>query len=320
MNRFVKAAWLGTAIVTLSATPAVAQNASFRVIGESAGVAGPCGTFDITSSGAVAAVGGCLSDPLGQARGAAGASNGQLAAESRANANVNGQFANWQTTAQFNDFVTFSSTDPNATTAIVSANLLFAGLFTVPVSGISTQSRLQGGGSIGSRHFSFLVQPNVGNTDIQLDGIAVVGGALSESSGLSFALLRTTAIEVALNVPIDFRLTIQNFALAVNAGANTVTDFASATSIANPTAAFGSASQGEFGTLNGNGVGLPIGIDAFELPTGVTVNAGTWLVNNRRISLAAPTVPEPASWAMMITGFGLIGGMLRRRVTKVSYA
>ena len=31
-------------------------------------------------------------------------------------------------------------------------------------------------------------------------------------------------------------------------------------------------------------------------------------------------VPEPASWAMMIAGFGLVGGMMRRRVARVSYA
>lgn len=40
-------------------------------------------------------------------------------------------------------------------------------------------------------------------------------------------------------------------------------------------------------------------------------------------SLAAPAaVPEPATWAMMIVGFGLMGGVLRRRriSTKVSFA
>ncbi len=31
-------------------------------------------------------------------------------------------------------------------------------------------------------------------------------------------------------------------------------------------------------------------------------------------------VPEPAAWAMMIAGFGLVGGAMRRRVTKVTYA
>ena len=34
----------------------------------------------------------------------------------------------------------------------------------------------------------------------------------------------------------------------------------------------------------------------------------------------AASVPEPATWAMMIGGFGLVGGAMRRRVTKVSYA
>lgn len=32
------------------------------------------------------------------------------------------------------------------------------------------------------------------------------------------------------------------------------------------------------------------------------------------------SVPEPATWAMMIGGFGVIGGAMRRRTTKVSFA
>lgn len=42
-----------------------------------------------------------------------------------------------------------------------------------------------------------------------------------------------------------------------------------------------------------------------------------------RVLTAAPAVPEPATWAMMIGGFGLVGGAMRRRrnmTTKVSYA
>ncbi len=37
------------------------------------------------------------------------------------------------------------------------------------------------------------------------------------------------------------------------------------------------------------------------------------------VVLSTPTVPEPASWAMMIAGFGLVGGAMRRR-TRVSFA
>ncbi len=42
-------------------------------------------------------------------------------------------------------------------------------------------------------------------------------------------------------------------------------------------------------------------------------NAGTLTVSE--VSDQAPAVPEPASWAMMIGGFGLIGAALRRNRT-----
>jgi len=35
---------------------------------------------------------------------------------------------------------------------------------------------------------------------------------------------------------------------------------------------------------------------------------------------AAGAVPEPASWAMMLGGFGLVGGAMRRRKAKISFA
>jgi hypothetical protein len=31
-------------------------------------------------------------------------------------------------------------------------------------------------------------------------------------------------------------------------------------------------------------------------------------------------VPEPGTWALMLAGFGLVGGAMRRRVTKVTYS
>lgn len=41
--------------------------------------------------------------------------------------------------------------------------------------------------------------------------------------------------------------------------------------------------------------------------------AETYNLDNARFALATAPVPEPATWAMMIFGFGMIGGALRSR-------
>jgi hypothetical protein len=49
---------------------------------------------------------------------------------------------------------------------------------------------------------------------------------------------------------------------------------------------------------------------------------GSPLQPNYRLTVSALTsaVPEPASWAMMIAGFGVVGGALRRRRVSVRFA
>ncbi len=42
------------------------------------------------------------------------------------------------------------------------------------------------------------------------------------------------------------------------------------------------------------------------------------IVDNITYGAVGGTIPEPASWAMMIAGFGLVGGALRRRATLVA--
>jgi hypothetical protein len=69
-----------------------------------------------------------------------------------------------------------------------------------------------------------------------------------------------------------------------------------------------------------NGAGQPMGY-LFDYGYGITVYgsdslAETWVVRGAM----APGVPEPATWAMMMAGLGLAGGLMRRRATKVSFA
>ena len=78
----------------------------------------------------------------------------------------------------------------------------------------------------------------------------------------------------------------------------------------------GASSRSDFGHT----FALPTGSDVFNLPGGVTVNAGSYLVNNRYFdpTLVSVGVPEPAGWSLMIAGVGLAGSALRRRRRSVT--
>lgn len=57
-------------------------------------------------------------------------------------------------------------------------------------------------------------------------------------------------------------------------------------------------------------------LDVF--PSNVVPNGGGSAADMNIWAFASGNVPEPASWAMMITGFGLIGSAMRRRATAVA--
>jgi hypothetical protein len=56
--------------------------------------------------------------------------------------------------------------------------------------------------------------------------------------------------------------------------------------------------------------------------SGITPTLGASIVfdNLSKGSAVVAAVPEPASWAMMIAGFGLVGGAMRRRASKAAFA
>ncbi len=78
---------------------------------------------------------------------------------------------------------------------------------------------------------------------------------------------------------------------------------------ANPAATFGAyadpGSYLHFGVASANGVG------GFSLFGGGV--EGNTSIDNVVVNAGAPGVPEPATWALMLTGFGLAGASLRRR-------
>ncbi len=307
MTRFVKPAFrallvTGIAALAVSAPTAAAQTTDFRIQGS--GSDGRCSFDSGFVTGPVAAVNACGSPGLGTEY-AAVARFGAVGAR----ASAYGFFGDstgisFQTGSEFRDFVTFTSADPLATSALVSANLNLEGIF-ISLSSIDGfpnqgQTGIEVRGALGSRQFGF----NIINLDfVNLGGIEGISGDLNPGDGTINGLLRTLAIQVPLGTPIDFRLSLRA----------------------------GASASGIFGRPPGhvtadtnfaNTFEVPIGSDAFFLQNGVTANSGTWLVNNRRIVPGAGGVPETASWALMIAGFGLVGGAARRRreAIRVAYA
>lgn len=271
------------------APPAAAATMTAFVGPGSANGAGPC-----NPSTAAAVTGGspvstsmvCGGNDIGVATGQAFASFGHIGAKADA-ATVGGTSIPAQigATAIFSDTLFFTSTDPTADTAEVTLNVILGGALNAagPFAS-SVGSGVRGFVLLHGQTFQFLYDKSSGGV---LTGFNDLLG--SGTIGPD-ALLHSPTVLVGLHDG-------SNFALSLEVGASSVGQFASASS----------DFSGSFK--------LPTGIDVFDLPEGVTVNAGDWLVNNRFIDPLAPTagVPEPAAWALMLTGFGLAGASLRRR-------
>ncbi|QQV79021.1 PEPxxWA-CTERM sorting domain-containing protein [Sphingomonas aliaeris] len=80
------------------------------------------------------------------------------------------------------------------------------------------------------------------------------------------------------------------------------------------TSAGNATSFSDFLSGDVNGLWTLIAIDTVPADTGSIANG--WSLNFT--TSAAPAVPEPATWGMMILGFGMIGAAARRRKVKTS--
>jgi hypothetical protein len=184
------------------------------------------------------------------------------------------------TNSIFSDEVTFHSVDPTVTQVLVAANLAFSGTMNATSSanaGVDLFYSLYGPGMIFS----------ASNTGIARNDFAVAQGSVS--GGLNSALLRSSFVFVPVDTPITMTMSLGTGAGVGGGG-------------------LGASASSRFS----NSFEVPIGMDAFVLQEGVTANAGDWLVNNRRVGPTA-AIPEPATWAMMILGFGGVGYLVRRR-------
>jgi hypothetical protein len=66
-------------------------------------------------------------------------------------------------------------------------------------------------------------------------------------------------------------------------------------------------------TLGGMGVDAFFGLSTKNNPDGVPGGSNTAVFSLGQVTVPAAAVPEPASWALMLGGFGLLGATARRR-------
>jgi len=271
-------------LATLAAALAApASAATFRIVA-GAGISG-CSApgIDATNAQPFSRQIAARCDAGWEGSGSATAGFGSVGVQARAATRFNGQLMVVETQAEFQDTVIFTSTDPNAVSTSARMNLDLHGLFSN--SGF-TGGTIEGGGVFVNRSFGFGF--GQGGSQLTFNGLELVNGPLHAAAGQTDAVLRTDMASIPLNVPVPISFVLRARSFSLNADNFSFVDFA-------------------------NTFEIPLGSDAFELPTGITANSGTWLVNNRRVDPNAGAVPEPATWALMIGGFGMAGAMLRRR-------
>jgi hypothetical protein len=230
---------------------------------------------------------------IGTASGEAIASTGHIGASAHADShNGNSLSSSIGSLALYDDYLTFTSNDPNVTTASVFVNLLLDGILeaTGPVSGGDVALFVSFGGSNFGTRFGLTTDGATGS----VGDFILESGRIGASTDAS---LRTAAVVVPLNGPVHILLQMQTGVFASGPGSHALSSFGANSFKFAPT--------------------------PFGLPDGVTVNAGDYIVDNHFIDPLAPAgggVPEPAAWALMLLGFGAAGAVLRRRRPAVARA
>ena len=154
-------------------------------------------------------------------------------------------------------------------------------------------------------------------------GVIVVPPTQSFSPGVEFVTSGANSAYYEFTVSQAMTLTVSSFTNS-SIGGTGAFDFSSL-GLYSGLGTGGSLLQ--TGTINPRAGGTEMAfLDQYSLGVGTYTIAYSGTVTGApadvgsSITFAAGAVPEPASWAMMITGFGLVGGMARSRKVRAAIA
>ena len=206
---------------------------------------------------------------------------------------------------------------------VLPASLVSAAVITID-QGEVFSANYDNGGMGNGRGVSFLANENFTISSIGFD-LSVIS---TDATNYVYQIFSSTNGSDAVSILdfVTFNLTAgegyrdQAFGFTFNSGSHYLVNFARADG----------AHLGDLGThyvwedLNGVSAAINYGpltvVEGFE---GSPPNNSNPLIAFTRFNAGTPAVPEPATWAFMIFGFGAIGGAMRRQRkanVKVSYA
>lgn len=153
---------------------------------------------------------------------------------------------------------------------------------------------------------NYVVNPNTGALTLTATPVAFGAGDVNAGANPTItgnAYIHGTATQFAIDTTTDFLVRQAN-----NAG--TLTSVGSLGVAVGPRTAF---------DIGFDGMGYIMDANRFYTVNLQTGNASLVGTNERALfGIAVAPVPEPSTWAMMILGFGAVGGAMRRRTATVA--
>lgn len=169
--------------------------------------------------------------------------------------------------------------------------------------------------------------------------VAAAANSSSGGTGLNTGLTYSTGDTITLSVALDDLWSAGNLPRWSNADGLVVPLFATGTDESGQAA--GTQIGAAFPNWTQGGLSAPYGSLVGRLGSvyhvlGTSFSGPAWAdgtlelfywdenladnVGDVTVHFATPSVPEPASWAMMVTGFAAVGAGLRRKVRSVRFA